>query len=153
MSPENLYCFLAQIIRLNFRLSEMLQSQTFCKEIGQTWPKPIKTYFIFSLPYFLSHLFFGNHIKAFYELAKKDTSAGWFCSPCFLACKHFYGTTHSVWLKKTSLELQSILCKNKRCMSSVCNTSHSYHTNSLLLCWQRRGHFEPFGFRRSSNRQ
>lgn len=61
MWPEYLHCFLVQIICLNFRLSEMLHSQTLCKEIGQTWPKPIKTFF------FLCHIFWAIFFGELHE--------------------------------------------------------------------------------------
>lgn len=47
-----------------------------------------------------------------------------------------------VWLtqcgsKRHPWNFQSILCKNKGCLGSVCNTSHFYHTNFFLLCQQK----------------
>lgn len=93
-----------------------------------------------SVIFFFKPFFFpGDCIKAFIEFAKKKKKRhkSGLVSPRLLACKHFYSVTHSVWLKRTSSELQSILCKNKGCWGSFCNTSHSYHTNSHPLCWRR----------------
>lgn len=57
--------------------------------------------------------------------------------PCFLACKHFYGTTQSVQLERHPWNFRVFCARTKRCLGSVCNMSRFYHINSLLLCWQR----------------
>ena len=90
--------------------------------------------FFFFEPYFL--VIVVKPLLSLQKKKKKRHKSG-LVLPCLLACKHFYGVTHSVWLEKTSLELQSILCKNKGCLGSFCNTSHSYHTDSRPLCWRR----------------
>ena len=81
-----------------------------------------KKLFICHIFFFFELFFPGDCIKAFIEFAKKRHKSG-VVSPRLLACKHFYSVTHSVWLKKTSSELQSILCKNKGCWGSFCKSA------------------------------
>lgn len=93
---------------------------------------------------------FGKWAETSFVLAKKDLSVGWFCLVCGQQRGDGWGPFRLALKGTLSFRVFCIRTKGAWVQAA---TGAIFTTQISFFCAGRRGYFEPFGFRGSSNRQ
>jgi hypothetical protein len=147
-----LHCLVVQIICFSFPHTHY-QLRKSHKEVGQKMIQPMENCFFNSYGFFEPRFLWESPESALRLLwAGKERHKCRLVLSCFLACNDFYGRTHSVWPQKAPQNFR-IFCARTKGAWIQSATRVIFTTQISFFCAGKGGYFEPFGFRRSSNRQ